>query len=52
MELHDAGGSMSQGAFMPGIGQPDDSVMTALVTEESWRDVRVIVAIQRELETG
>ncbi|MGE8061201.1 Gfo/Idh/MocA family protein [Pseudomonas sp. NPDC089547] len=27
-----AGGSISQGAFMPGIGQTDNSVMTALVT--------------------
>ncbi|MBA1200256.1 Gfo/Idh/MocA family oxidoreductase [Pseudomonas capeferrum] len=26
------GGSISQGAFMPGIGQTDNSVMTALVT--------------------
>lgn len=27
-----AGGSISQGAFMPGVGQTDNSVMTALVT--------------------
>lgn len=27
-----AGGSISQGAFMPGIGQTENSVMTALVT--------------------
>lgn len=27
-----AGGSISQGAFMPGIGQTDNSVITALVT--------------------
>ncbi|WP_040261349.1 Gfo/Idh/MocA family protein [Pseudomonas massiliensis] len=27
-----AGGSISQGAFMPGVGQTDNSIMTALVT--------------------
>ncbi|MFZ5937548.1 hypothetical protein BGP84_12995 [Pseudomonas putida] len=27
-----AGGSISQAAFVPGIGQADNSVMTALVT--------------------
>ncbi|MFJ5299031.1 Gfo/Idh/MocA family protein [Pseudomonas sp. NPDC088368] len=30
-----AGGSISQGAFMPGVGQTDNSVMTALVTGDS-----------------
>lgn len=32
-----AGGSISQGAFMPGIGQTDNSVITALVTGDAQK---------------
>ncbi|AIR90901.1 Gfo/Idh/MocA family protein [Pseudomonas cremoricolorata] len=31
------GGSISQGAFMPGVGQTDNSVMTALVTGDAQK---------------
>ncbi|PYB78206.1 glucose-fructose oxidoreductase [Pseudomonas sp. LB-090624] len=36
-----AGGSISQGAFMPGIGQTDNSVITALVTGDAQKATRL-----------
>lgn len=36
-----AGGSISQGAFMPGVGQTDNSVMTALVTGDPQKATKL-----------
>lgn len=36
-----AGGSISQGAFMPGVGQTENSVMTALVTGDPVKAERL-----------